>query len=56
MNNLKTKVDELDVDKSKNVPVDLKRLSDIVDNEVAKNTKENSCCNYFDSHKSTQHR
>ena len=30
-NNLKTKVDDLDVGKSKTVPVDLKKLSDIVD-------------------------
>ena len=39
MNNLKTKVDELDVGKLKVVPVDLKKLSDVVDNEVLKNTK-----------------
>ena len=38
-NNVKTKVDDLDVDKLKTVPVDLKKLSDVVDNEVVKNTK-----------------
>ena len=39
MNNLKTKVDELDVSKLKTVPVDMKKLSDVVENEVVKNTK-----------------
>ena len=38
-NNLKTKEDDLDVGKLKSVPEDLKKLSDIVDNEVAKNSK-----------------
>ena len=33
---LKTKVDDLDVGKLKPVPVDLKKLSDVVDNEVIK--------------------
>ena len=42
MNNLKTKVDDLDVGKLKTVPVDLKKLSDVVDNEVVKNTKFNT--------------
>ena len=42
MNNLKTKVVDLDVDKLKTIPVDLKKLSDEVDNEVAKNTKSNT--------------
>ena len=37
--NLKTKVDYLDFDKLKTVPVDLKKLNDVVDNEVVKNTK-----------------
>ena len=40
-NNLKTKEDELDVGKLKTVPVYLKKLSDVVDNEVVKNTKFN---------------
>ena len=39
MNNLKTKVDDLDVGKLKTVHVDLKNLSDILDKEVVKNTK-----------------
>ena len=39
LNNLKTKVDDLDVAKLKTVSVDLKRLSDLVDNEFFKNTK-----------------
>ena len=39
MNNLKTKVDGLDVGKLKTVHVDLKKLSNVVDNEVVKNTK-----------------
>ena len=42
LNNLKTKLDDLDVGKSKTVSVDLKKLSDIIDNEVAKNTKFNT--------------
>ena len=42
MNNLKTKIDDLDVAKLKTVPVDLKKLGDVVDNEVVKNTKFNT--------------
>ena len=44
MNNLKTKVDDLDVDKLKNVPIYLKKLklSGLIDNEVLKNTKLNT--------------
>ena len=42
MNNLKTKVDDLDVHYLKTVPVNLKKLSDKVDNKVAKNTKFNT--------------
>ena len=68
MNNLKTKVDDLDAGKLKTVPVDLKKLSDIVHNEFVKNIKfdtlktkvnnleKNSWCNYFNLHKSMQHR
>ena len=41
LNNLKTKVDDLDVGKLKTVPVDLEKLSDVVDNELIKNTKFN---------------
>ena len=39
LNNLKTKEDDLDACKLKTFPVDLKKLSDVVDNEVFKNTK-----------------
>ena len=42
LNNLKTKGDDLKVGKLKTVPADLKKLSDAVDNEVAKNTKFNT--------------
>ena len=41
-NNLKTKVDDLDVGKLKTVPIDLKKLSDVEDNEVTKNAKFNT--------------
>ena len=37
-NNLKTKVNVIDVGKLKTVPVDLKRLIDVVDNVAVKNT------------------
>ena len=37
--NLKAKVGDLDVGKLKTVPVDLKILRDVVDNEIAKNKK-----------------
>ena len=69
MNNLKTKVDDLDAGKLKTVSVDLKELRDVVNNEVVKNTKfntlktklnslekKNSRCSYIDSLKSIQHR
>ena len=36
MNNLKTKVNDLDDGKLKTVPVDLKKLSHLVENEVVK--------------------
>ena len=39
LDNLERKIDDLDVGKLKMVPIDLKRLSDAVDNEVVKNTK-----------------
>ena len=38
--NLKTKVGDLDIGKWQAVPVDLKKLSDVVDNEFVK--KQNS--------------
>ena len=41
LNNLKIKVDDLDVGKLKTVTIDLKKLSDVVDKKVAKNTKFN---------------
>ena len=42
LNNLKIKVDDLDVGNLKTVPIDLKNLSDVVDNNVVKNTKSNT--------------
>ena len=41
-NNLKTKLDDLDVGKWKTDPVDLKKLSDVVDNKVVKYTHFNT--------------
>ena len=41
MNILKTKVDDFDVGKFKSVSADLEKLSDVVDDEVVKNTKFN---------------
>ena len=34
LNNLQTKVDDLDVDKEKNASIGFKKLSNVVDNEV----------------------
>ena len=42
MNNLKTKVDDLDVGILKTFPVDLKNVSHAADNEAVKNTKFNT--------------
>ena len=42
LNNLKTKVKDLDFGKLKTVPVDLKKLSDVADNEIIKITKFNT--------------
>ena len=42
LNNLKTKVNDLDVGKLRTVPIDLKKLSDLVDNEVVKNKNFNT--------------
>ena len=39
LNNLKTKVDNLNVDESKTVSAALKKLSNVIDNEVVKYTK-----------------
>ena len=52
LNNLKTKVNDSDVGKLKTVSVDLKKLSDVVDNEVAKNTKFNALKTKVNSSKS----
>ena len=41
VNNLKTKVDDLNVGKLKTISVDLETLSEVVDNKVVKNTKFN---------------
>ena len=42
MNDLETKVHDLDVGKLKTVPLDLKELSDVLDNEVLKTIKFNT--------------
>ena len=42
MNNLKTNLDNLDVGQLKTVPVDLKNLSHVADNEFVKNKKFNT--------------
>ena len=42
MNNLKAKADDIGVGKLKTVLVDMKKLSDVVDNVVVKNTKFNT--------------
>ena len=42
LNNLKTKADDFGVAQLKTLPVDLKRLSHVVDNEVVKNIKFNA--------------
>ena len=47
--NLKTKVDKIDVDKLKTVPVDLAKLSNVVKNDVVKKTKYNSLKTKVDS-------
>ena len=41
LNNLETKINGLDAGKLKTVPIDLEKLSDVVDNELVKNTKFN---------------
>ena len=42
LNNLKTIVDDLNVDKLKTIPIDLKRLTDVADNDIVKNTEFNT--------------
>ena len=39
LNILKTNVDNLDVGKLKTVPIDMKKVSDVVDNDVVENKK-----------------
>ena len=39
LDNLKTKVDKLDIDKLASVPIDLSKLSNVVKNEVVKKIK-----------------
>ena len=41
-NNVKTKVEDIDVGKLKTVPIDLKKLSDVVSKKVVKNTEFNT--------------
>ena len=41
LNNLKTRVDDLDVNMLKTVPLDLKKISNVVNKKVVKNTKFN---------------
>ena len=41
LSNFKTKVDNLDVDKLKTVPIDLKKLTDVMSKEVVKKTVYN---------------
>ena len=40
--NLKTKVNYLDVGKPKTVPADMKKISEVVNKQVAQNTKVNT--------------
>ena len=42
LNNSKARVDDLDVGTLKTVPINLKELSDVVDNQVVKSTKFNT--------------
>ena len=39
---LKTEVDKIDVDKLKTVPIDLAKLSNVVNNDIVKNTNYNT--------------
>ena len=41
LNDLKTKIDDLDVGKLNTVNIDLNKISDVVSKEVVKNTKSN---------------
>ena len=68
LKNLKTKIDDLDAGKLKTLPVDLKKLTYVVEKQAVKNTKFNilntkvnnlekkkSSCDYFNLHKSIQY-
>ena len=46
---LKTEVDKLDIDKLVPIPVDLSKLSDVVKNDVVKNTEYNKLVTRFDN-------
>ena len=41
-NNVKAKVDDLDVGELKTLPINLKQLSDVVDKQIDKNAKFNT--------------
>ena len=41
LNNMKSKVDKLDVNKLVSIPVDLRKLSDVVKNDVVKKDVQN---------------
>ena len=47
--NLETKVDKLDIDKLKPVPIDLGKLSDVVKNDVVKKTDYNKLVTKVDN-------
>ena len=42
LNNLKAKADDLDFSKLKTIPVELKKLSDVINKQVVKNTEFNT--------------
>ena len=42
LNNLKTKADDLDFSKLKTIPVEFKKLSDVINKQVVKNTEFNT--------------
>ena len=42
LRNLKTKIDKLDIDKLVPVPVDLSKLSNVINNDVVKKTEYNA--------------
>ena len=50
---LKTEVDKIDADKLKTVPVDLAKLSNVVKNDVVKETEYNSLKTKVDSNDTT---